>query len=98
MDRELWSPDRSWPPGKFVVRVGCLPQDVVRHAGRIVFIDDVDNYPPENGFGAPTENAWGGDIWGVAAVLESKYGWSEDEVRGFLGENLLRVFDATWKP
>ena len=40
------------------------------------FIGQVDKYPPENGFGAPTENAWGGDICGVARVLEKEYGWS----------------------
>lgn len=37
------------------------------------------------------------DIWGVVAVLENKYGWSEKEIRGFLGENALRVYQANWK-
>lgn len=60
------------------------------------FIGVVDKYPPEKGFGAPTQNAWGGDIWGVAKVLEDKYNWSENEIRGFLGENLLRVYKANW--
>ena len=60
------------------------------------FIGQVDKYPPENGFGAPTENAWGGDIWGVARVLEKKYAWSESDIRGFLGENVMRVFSAYW--
>jgi membrane dipeptidase len=61
------------------------------------FIGVVDKYPPEKGFGAPTQNASGGDIWGVARVLEDKYKWSEEEVRGFLGENLMRVYKANWK-
>ena len=60
------------------------------------FIGDVDNYPPEKGFGAPTQNAGGGDIWGVARLLEDKYGWGEEDVRGFLGENLMRVYTANW--
>lgn len=60
------------------------------------FIPDVENYPPENGFGAPNQNASGGDIWGVARVLEDKYRWPEDDIRGFLGENLLRVYAANW--
>jgi membrane dipeptidase len=60
------------------------------------FIGQVDKYPPENGFGAPTEIAWGGDIWGVARVLEDKYDWREDDVRGFLGENVMRVFKENW--
>ena len=61
------------------------------------FIGVVDKYPPEKGFGAPTQNASGGDIWGVARVLEDKYKWSEEEVKGFLGENLMRVYKANWK-
>jgi membrane dipeptidase len=61
------------------------------------FIGVVDKYPPEKGFGAPTQNAGGGDIWGVARVLEDKYKWSEEEVKGFLGENLMRAYKANWK-
>lgn len=61
------------------------------------FIGVVDKYPPEKGFGAPTQNAGGGDIWGVARVLEDNYGWSEEDIRGFLGENLMRVYRANWE-
>ena len=61
------------------------------------FIAVVDKYPPEKGFGAPTQNAGGGDIWGVARVLEEKYQWSEQDIRGFLGENLMRVYAANWQ-
>lgn len=61
------------------------------------FIPVVDKYPPEKGFGAPTQNAGGGDIWGVARILEEKYNWNEEEVKGFLGENLMRVYNANWK-
>jgi len=32
-----------------------------------------------------------------ASVLEDKYGWTEKEIRRFLGENLLRVYKANWK-
>ncbi len=60
------------------------------------FIAVVDKYPPEKGFGAPTQNAGGGDIWGVARVLEDQYDWSEEDIRGFLGENLMRVYAANW--
>jgi microsomal dipeptidase-like Zn-dependent dipeptidase len=56
-----------------------------------------ESYPPELGYGSPTQIAQPGDIWGVVPVLEEKYGWSEEEVRGFLGENLLRVYKANWK-
>ena len=61
------------------------------------FIAVVDKYPPEKGFGAPTQNAGGRDIWGVARVLEDKYKWSEEDIRGFLGENLMRVYKANWE-
>lgn len=56
-----------------------------------------ESYPPELGYGSPTQMAEPGDVWGVAAVLESQYGWSEKEIRGFLGENALRVYKANWK-
>ena len=29
-------------------------------------------------------------------ILEDEYGWSDEEVRGFLGGNLLRVYEANW--
>lgn len=61
------------------------------------FIGVVDKYPPEKGFGAPTQNSGGGDIWGVARILEDKYKWSESEIKGFLGENLMRVYKENWK-
>ena len=30
-------------------------------------------------------------------LLEDEYGWSDDEIRGFLGGNLLRVYEANWE-
>jgi membrane dipeptidase len=56
-----------------------------------------DSYPPELGYGAQTQIALPRDIWGVVAVLENTYDWSQDEVRGFLGENLMRVYEANWE-
>ena len=61
------------------------------------FIAVVDKYPPEKGFAAPTQNSNGGDIWGVARELEDEYGWSDEDIRGFLGENLMRVYAANWE-
>lgn len=60
-------------------------------------IGNTDVYPPELGFGAPLSNIAAENIWDVAAILEDKYGWSEQEVKGFLGENLMRVYQANWK-
>jgi membrane dipeptidase len=60
-------------------------------------VANVDVYPPEKGFGFPAKNSAAEHIWGVAAILEDDYGWSEDDVRGFLGENLMRVYEANWQ-
>ncbi|QFU75551.1 hypothetical protein EY643_07740 [Halioglobus maricola] len=59
-------------------------------------IGNTDVYPPELGFGAPASNIAAEHIWDVAAILEDEYGWTEKEVRGFLGENLMRVYEANW--
>jgi len=60
-------------------------------------VANVDVYAPEKGFGSPAKNTAAEHIWGVAAILEDTYDWSDEEVRGFLGENLLRVYEANWK-
>ncbi|WNC73957.1 membrane dipeptidase [Thalassotalea psychrophila] len=60
-------------------------------------VSNTDVYPPELGFGAPISNIAPENIWDVAAILESKYDWSEKEITGFLGENLMRVYEANWK-
>ncbi|GEA59011.1 dipeptidase [Vibrio comitans] len=60
-------------------------------------IGNTDLYPPELGFGSPLSNMAAEHIWDVAAILEDDYGWTEQEVRGFLGENLMRVYKANWK-
>ncbi|WP_282124436.1 dipeptidase [Algibacter mikhailovii] len=59
-------------------------------------VTNVDVYPPEKGFGGPASNTAPEHIWDVAAILEDDYGWTEKEIRGFLGENLLRVYKANW--
>lgn len=60
------------------------------------FIGKVEVYPPEKGFGAPIANIAPENIWDVVSVLEDKYGWSKEDIRGFLGENLMRVYAANW--
>ena len=59
-------------------------------------VANVDVFPPEKGFGSPAKNTAAEHVWDVAAILEDEYGWSEDDVRGFLGENLMRVYGAVW--
>ena len=60
-------------------------------------IGNTDIYPPELGFGAPTSNIAAEHIWDVAAILEDDHGWTENEIRGFLGENVMRVYEVSWK-
>ncbi len=54
-------------------------------------------FPPEKGFGVPGQNTAAEHLWDVVAVLEDVYGWSDDEVRGFMGANLMRVYEANWQ-
>ena len=59
-------------------------------------VSKLDVYPPEQAFGGPTPNIAAEHLWDVVAVLEDEYGWNEKDIRGFLGENLLRVYEANW--
>lgn len=77
----------------------CFSTDYMHNAIGM-FSRDVSNvevFPPEKGFGVPASNTAAEHIWDVVAVLEDDYGWSDDEIRGFLGENLLRVYEANWR-
>ena len=38
-----------------------------------------------------------GEIWGVVRELQDRYGWTDEEIQGFLGENLLRLYEANWQ-
>jgi membrane dipeptidase len=55
------------------------------------------NFPIEMGYATPSHMGKPGEVWGVVRELEDTYGWTESEIRGFLGENLLRVYEANWK-
>ena len=57
-----------------------------------------ENFPPEMGYASPSHMGKPGEIWGVVRELENRYGWDEREIRGFLGENLLRLYKANWQP
>lgn len=77
----------------------CYSTDYM-HNAKGMFDRDVANvevFPPEKGFGVPAQNTAAEHIWDVAAILEDEYGWSDDEIREFLGENLMRVYEANWK-
>jgi microsomal dipeptidase-like Zn-dependent dipeptidase len=76
----------------------CYSTDYMPAANKMFAanVANVDVYPPEKGFGPPASNMAGRHIWDVVAILEDEHGWSEEEIRGFLGENLLRVYEANW--
>lgn len=59
-------------------------------------IRNPQKFPPSSGFAQETEMGLPQDIWGLVRVLEDDYNWNEDEIRGLLGENLLRVYEANW--
>ncbi len=76
----------------------CFSTDYM-HAAEEMFADNVANveiYPPEKGFGVPASNMAAEHVWDTVAVLEDEYGWPEEDIVGFLGENLLGVYQATW--
>ncbi len=56
-----------------------------------------ENFPPEMGYASPSHMGKPGEIWGVVRELEDTFGCTESEIRGFLGENLLRVYKANWE-
>jgi membrane dipeptidase len=86
--------------GTLIGRDGtCFSTDYM-HNAKGMFDRDVSNvevFPPEKGFGVPAQNTAAEHIWDVVAVLEDEYGWSEEDIRGFLGENLMRVYEANWE-
>ncbi|GAB7219792.1 dipeptidase [Vibrio comitans] len=49
------------------------------------------------GYASLSEYGRPSDIWAVVDSLETKHGWSEQEIAGVLGENTLRVYEANWK-
>ena len=55
------------------------------------------NFPIEMGYATASHMGKPGEVWGVVRELEDTFDWTEDEIRGFLGDNLLRVYAANWK-
>ena len=54
------------------------------------------DFPIESGYATPSHMGKPGEIWGVVRVLRDRYRWTDEEIRGFLGENILRVYKANW--
>ena len=76
----------------------CSGSDYVyNYADTLLWIlKNPKNFPPEMGYATPSHMGKPGEVWGVVRELMETYGWTEAEIRGFLGENLLRVYKANW--
>jgi membrane dipeptidase len=54
------------------------------------------DFPVESGYATPSHMGKPSEMWGAARVLQETYGWTDEEIAGFLGENLVRFYKATW--
>jgi membrane dipeptidase len=81
------------------VEATCAGSDYVfNYAETLLWIlRNPKNFPVEMGYATPSHMGKPGEVWGVVRELEDTYGWTDEEVRGFLGENLLRVYQANWE-
>ena len=70
-----------------------LPAEVTGWLGEERYVEQTE-FPIEMGYATPSHMGMPGEVWGVAKELEVTFGWTEKEIRGFLGENLLRVWQA----
>lgn len=78
--------------------VGAGSDYVWNYADALLWIlKNPEQFPPEMGYASPSHMGMPCDVWGVARELEVTFGWTEQEIRGFLGENVLRVYRANWK-
>lgn len=77
----------------------CAGSDYVyNYAESLMWIlKDPVQFPPASGYATPSHMGMPGEIWGAVKVLEDTYGWTEKEIRGLLGENLIRVYSQNWQ-
>jgi membrane dipeptidase len=74
------------------------PDYVYNYADTLLWIlQNPENFPIEMGYATASHMGKPGEIWGVVRELQDRYGWSDDEIRGFLGGNLLRLYEANWQ-
>ncbi len=73
------------------------PDYVYNYAETLLWIlKNPKNFPIEMGYATPSHMGKPGEIWGVVRELEDTFGWTEDEIKGFLGGNLMRVYKANF--
>jgi membrane dipeptidase len=77
----------------------CAGSDYVYNYGDslMMILKNPEKYPPESGYASPSHMGMPGEIWGAVRVLQEVYGWTDKEIRGLLGENLLRVYEMNWQ-
>ena len=77
----------------------CAGSDYVyNYADTLMWVlKNPDQFPPSMGYASPSHMGMPGEIWGVVRVLQEVYGWTDDEISGLLGGNLLRVYEANWQ-
>ena len=56
-----------------------------------------EDFPVESGYATPSHMGKPSEMWGAARVLQEVYGWTDEEIAGFLGENLVRFYSQVWK-
>ena len=76
----------------------CAGSDYVYNYGDslMMILKNPEKYPPESGYASPSHMGMPGEVWGAVGVLQDVYGWTDDEIVGLLGGNLLRVYEANW--
>ena len=77
----------------------CSGSDYVyNYADTLLWIlKNPKNFPIEMGYATPSHMGKPGEVWGVVRELIETYGWTDEEIRGFLGDNLMRVYKANWE-
>jgi membrane dipeptidase len=77
----------------------CAGSDYVwNYADSLLWIlQNPKNFPIEMGYATPSHMGKPSEMWGAARVLEEVYGWTDKEIAGFLGENLIRFYTDVWK-
>ena len=77
----------------------CAGSDYVyNYAGTLDWIlRNPEQFPPSMGYATPSHMGMPGEIWGVVRYLQDENGWTDEEIVGLIGGNLLRVYQANWQ-
>ena len=77
----------------------CAGSDYVyNYAGTLDWVlRNPEMFPPEMGYASPSHMGMPGEIWGVVRYLQEENGWTDEEIIGLIGGNLLRVYEANWQ-